>query len=73
MSALAQMPRYAVPVSMKHTVTPGQTIGHVANIHGVSQESLLSMPENRHLLGSGPLIPGMRIAIPFTGRARPVT
>jgi hypothetical protein len=61
--ALTQMPRYAVAVSKKHTVTPGQTLGHIANIHGVSMESIVAHPQNRHLLGSGPLIPGTRITV----------
>jgi hypothetical protein len=61
-------PRVLVPVSNKHTVTPGQDWGHVASIHGVSQEDLKSHPENRHIVGSGPLLPGTRLTIPFMSR-----
>lgn len=62
---IKQLPMYAVPVSQHHTVTPGQSLGHIANIHGVSQDEIASHPANRHLMGSGPLIPGTRVFIPF--------
>lgn len=57
-------PVIASPLSRKHTVSPGQTIHHVAAIHRVSPDAILTHPANRHLLGGGPLLPGMRLVIP---------
>jgi LysM repeat protein len=58
-------PRYAVPVSSYHTVVPGQTLAHVAKVHGVSAESIAGHPANRGRVNPGGVMqPGTRLHIP---------
>lgn len=62
MQPIVQRERKAIPVSQFHTVTPGQNLGHVAAIHGVSQEEL--MMANPGKIMGGRLIPGTRLNVP---------
>jgi LysM repeat protein len=58
-------PRRITPVSNRHTVVPGQTLQHVAMVHGVSADDIASHPRNvQHNLATQPLYPGTRLFIP---------
>lgn len=65
--AIEQLQRVVVPVSQFHTVTPGQTLQHIATIHGVTPASILVANPGR--MPGGVLIPGTRLHIP--GKSHP--
>jgi LysM repeat protein len=54
--------RVLVPVSSFHTVTPGQNLGHIATIHGLSINDLITA--NPGKIHGDAVYPGERLTIP---------
>lgn len=55
-------PRTIQPLTNKHNVQPGETIGSIAAMHGIEPSTLLRM--NSHLVGrNGHVSPDMRLNV----------
>jgi LysM repeat protein len=65
---IVETQKYTVPVDSRHTVSPGQTLDHIAQIHGVTVDQILQHPGNNHVQQfGGALMPGTRIWLPNAG------
>lgn len=54
--------RHVRPARSVHHVKPGESIGSIANMYGISQLDLIR--NNSHALGNGGLVhPGMRLEV----------